>query len=524
MSIKIKLLCLLIGIISTDKVSGRRPSCPTSCLEGDSLVCGSDGNIYASECELRMKNCGKSVSVVPKEECLAGRQVLCDEECDDVDDPVCGTDSHTYRSPCHLGVETCKRGVKLAHHGACNNLNQEEVCPHSCEDVEDEVVCASNGNVYKNECEMRLNTCGERVVRTSLDHCYSTRDCGSHCVPTSEGRRSVCASNGQIYDDDCQMKQRNCGKHVYEIPMVYCIMSREEYKDCPKDCQGLNQTKLCGSDGNVYNNECELRMLTCGSSTPVTVVNMSECSSRVEHCNRLMCSGAYDPVCGIDGVTYSNMCRLNMAKCLRGIRVAHLGVCHNHLVSEVCPDQCPPSSVGDFNDPVCGSDGNVYTNACDMKRLTCGQKVVPLAWKNCRTTAHCDVNCPNISRPICGADGNLYKSKCHMLYKNCGKHIYMVPLHQCLKRVFKGCYEICPMTFAPCCGTDTKTYSNPCFLRIETCRSKGKVKLAYRGRCGFPSNATESVTPVSAITDENGPLQLVPPSLIQSRKIKSHAN
>ncbi len=60
------------------------------------------------------------------------------------------------------------------------------------------------------------------------------------------------------------------------------------------------------------------------------------------------CPQVYNPVCGSDGVTYSNAC---FAACA-GVTVAYQGACKE-------PCFCPQ-----VYDPVCGSDGNTYGNAC----------------------------------------------------------------------------------------------------------------------------------------------------------------
>ena len=50
----------------------------------------------------------------------------------------------------------------MAHFGPCvNSTYTEEPCPEKCDPKErDGPVCASNGNVYRSTCEMRLLTCG----------------------------------------------------------------------------------------------------------------------------------------------------------------------------------------------------------------------------------------------------------------------------------------------------------------------------------------------------------------------------
>lgn len=58
-----------------------------------------------------------------------------------------------------------------------------------------------------------------------------------------------------------------CRKHVFEVPMAFC-MSQERNPGaaaaCPTSCTGDRERLVCGSDGNIYRSECEMKMLNCG--------------------------------------------------------------------------------------------------------------------------------------------------------------------------------------------------------------------------------------------------------------------
>ncbi|ELU05345.1 hypothetical protein CAPTEDRAFT_103110, partial [Capitella teleta] len=135
-------------------------------------------------------------------------------------------------------------------------------------------------------------------------------------------------------------------------------------------------------------------------------------------------------------------------------------------------------------DPVCGSDGKTYATECSMKSSACREKTtLSVQYKGECQVAQIDDNdcmlaCPYNYDPICGSDGNTYSNNCEMEAKACTMKTKIT-----LSHIGACCALICPMNFAPVCGSDGETYSNECAMKAKACVAKKEISKSHDGPC-----------------------------------------
>lgn len=186
--------------------------------------------------------------------------------------PVCGLDGVTYGNACQARAAH----VVIAHEGECGEVCggiQGKVCPE--------------GKV----CDLPAGSC-------------RGADLQGVCVQRPE----VCP---QIYDPVC-----GCDGKTHSNDCFRLAANAQKDHDGPCD-EPAGKARECRRSVDCERGQyCDKRPGACGEA--------GVCAERPEICPEI-----YDPVCGCDGVTYSNSCFANMAgesvrcddvcdRCLRG--------------------------------------------------------------------------------------------------------------------------------------------------------------------------------------------------------------
>jgi len=254
--------------------------------------------------------------------------------------PFCGSNGKTYNNECVFEVDKCKKlgpELKIISQGRCldnveskNNENESDV-EAECSEIncsrELKPVCGSNGKTFNNFCLLRKQECLDQT-KIEKNHDGKCTVCEEICPEVKE---PICASDGKTYESECKMHKRNCNSNTARISKVSDGECKERQgEDCGNFCPLLFKP-VCGNDGNTYGNECQLKSKACRERSQLVVDYEGNCrtTTTTESPCALLCPTLFEPVCGTDGITYSNECNLNAANCQQGtdVKVQSQGKC-----------------------------------------------------------------------------------------------------------------------------------------------------------------------------------------------------
>ncbi|KAK3607077.1 hypothetical protein CHS0354_039132 [Potamilus streckersoni] len=608
--------------------------CQEICLDTFSPICGSDDITYDSECLMKKTSCDEQrrIKVVhigqcgkedpcKNEQCNYGAicvsskdgkssRCQCQERCDSYGDnvgntPICGNDKIDYNNFCELQRASCRKmeEIKVKYYGKCDPCDGHECtdgqtcqldadrkpvcrCDTDCGDIV-APVCGSDGRTYNNECLMRREACKSR-------------------------REITVRYMGECSAEDNLCEALDCG------PNRDCTIDRKGQAVCmcPVPCEQIKRP-VCGSDGQTYENECELRKYACEHDVEIKIVHSGKCETNIlcknvlcdagaecvvrkgqPVCECPLCTEEYDPVCGKDGMSYLNICKLKQENCekKRNVEIEYQGLCVSNSCEKnkticqyysvcqfdgeisrcVCPSEC---SLVDAK--VCGSDGVTYQNECELRVSSCRmQKMILMVSVGqcdecqCNSMGSLGTSCDSITKQCkCKAGvGGQQCDRClpgywglHLIQEkqqpgcvSCGCHKIGSERDDCqqmtgrcvCKRGYNGtkcdrcektgkkitehvscdtgiqarsCEEldcqfgatcakfwetaqcVCDIMCSsdkvePVCGSNGETYASVCLMRKASCRNQLEITVVHQRHCSGEVLSTKGITPPALTT------------------------
>mmetsp|Transcript_12355 Transcript_12355/g.18987 ORF Transcript_12355/g.18987 Transcript_12355/m.18987 type:complete len:1001 (+) Transcript_12355:197-3199(+) len=342
--------------------------------------------------------------------------------------PVCGSDGVTYDNEFYLDcANDCKEVgaadfVTNVHEGACKD--RPEVDPEKCKPYDGclyvqvyDPLCGSDGITYPNTGAL-----------SCANQCTSGVDDASYITPLYNG---------------------TCPKDTSDTVTVFTT-------ECdPDNCVYLPfGDQVCGSDGLTYDNMAHLACANaCKDVTDATYV---EEVSKGPCCNREQCFfvASYEPVCGSNGVTYTNAAALE---------------CSNDCNSDTDVDV-----VWEHDGECKKPNGTVIPSSCHTE--------------DCVHTLEINY--------VCGSNDVTYNNEAELAcanHCNDGEQIYLVSYGKCPEAVevlgHAGLWndDLCPeeepdfMIAASNC--DSKALTTECLYDAYTCPDSPDNYKGYRTHC-----------------------------------------
>ncbi|MBV99323.1 Agrin, partial [Eschrichtius robustus] len=522
--------------------------------------------------------CGFGAVCEPSAEEPGRASCVCKKSpCPSVVAPVCGSDASTYSNECELQRAQCsqQRRIRLLRRGPCGT---RDPCSN--------VTCSFG------------STCAR-----SADGLTATCLCPATCLGAPEG--PVCGSDGTDYPSECQLLQQACAhqENVFKKFDGPCDPCQGSLNDLSRICRVDPRTRrpkmllrpescpprqapVCGDDGVTYGNDCvmgrtgairglllqKVRSGQCQpqDQCPEACKFSAVCLSHRGHprcsCDRVICDGAYKPVCAHDGHTYDNDCWRQQAECQqqRSLPAKHRGPCAPTLAPllPAVPLHCAQTPYGCCQDNITAARGvglagcpslcqcnphGSYSGTCDPAtgQCSCRPGVGGLKCDRCEpgfwnfrgivtdgrsgcTPCSCDpqgavrddceqmtglCSCkPGVAGPKCGQcpDGRaLGPAGCEpdsSAPKTCAE----MPCEfgaSCVEEAGSA-HCVCPTPACPganatkVCGSDGVTYGNECQLRTIACRQGLDISIQSLGPC--QEDITSGPRPTSASVATSG--------------------
>ncbi|XP_077588780.1 agrin isoform X4 [Stigmatopora nigra] len=282
--------CRLFGGSLDEDAEEDRCICDFTCYTvPHAEVCGSDGETYNNECELKKARCQKQEQLTVQHlGSCAATSLPEPTESQHCSLSVYGCCADNFTTAMGVGLagcpSTCQCNVYGSYKGTCNPASGQCSCKPGV------------GGLKCDRCEPGFwNFRG--IVTENMSGCTPCNcDASGSVRDDCEQMSGLCSCkagvNGMkcnVCPDGSKMGMNGCDKGP-EAPNscddlvcsfgASCIkVNGQAYCECPStDCDESNKTKVCGTDGVTYADQCQLRTIACRQDKDITVQHFGQCT------------------------------------------------------------------------------------------------------------------------------------------------------------------------------------------------------------------------------------------------------